>query len=200
MSNPYFEKMKPYAEKASRGTGIPVSVILAQWAHESAYGGSYGAKNRNNHAGISNFTGKPYNWSKAYKVDPRPSNEGGWYNVYKNIDDFVDDYIHVMNLNYYDEVRKAGQTPQIEDDVLELGKSPFAGNHYVKNGVPGGSIMAMIKSNNLTVYDSRQNDDGLYILKENVKKNPNESLMNKDQGLAIFTGAVALTLIGLLSD
>ncbi len=187
----YFDKMKPYAERASKALGIPVSVILAQWAHESDYGRSWGARHRNNHAGISNFTGKPYSWSKAYKVEPRPSNEGAWYNVYRSIDDFVDDYIHVMNLGYYDKVREAGKTQGVEDDVLELGKSPFAGNHYKKNGVPGGAIMDMIKANNLTKYDyveyaNKINDDEIIQFKS-----------TNDKPVLLVLGATALAILAM---
>lgn len=153
MSKKYFDEMLPYAKKASGELGIPVSVILSQWAHESAYGTSWGATHRNNHAGISNFIGKPYKWSKAYKVEKRPSNEGSWYNVYRSVDDFVSDYIHVMKLGYYKDVIRAGGTEGIGDDFIELGKSPFAGTHYKKNGVFGGSLKAIYDQFGLGKYD-----------------------------------------------
>ncbi|MCT4564168.1 MAG: glucosaminidase domain-containing protein [Maledivibacter sp.] len=203
MSN-YFDRMKPHAQRASKALGIPVSVILAQWAHESDYGRSWGARHRNNHAGISNFSGKPYSWSKAYKVEPRPKAEGAYYNVYRDVEGFVDDYIHVMNLGYYKAVREAGKTPGIDDDVRELGKSPFAGTHYKKNGVFGGSIMDMIKTNGLTKYDGLHNAslelDKVGEFKETMKKNPNDVILNKDSKIAMFTGVVALGLIALFDD
>ena len=186
--------MLPYAKKASIGLGIPTSVILAQWAHESAYGTSYGATHRLNFGGISNFIGKPYNWSKAIKVEPRPKNEGSWYNVYSSVDDFVDDYIHVMNLSYYKDVRSAGATPGIEDDVLALAKSPYAGDHY---GGTGSSLMNIIKNFKLVNFDKNSGEAAALGVAIN---NSNETLINKEMQMVVLTGAAALMLIAFIDN
>lgn len=188
----FFEKMQPYAARASSELGIPSSVILAQWAHESAYGTSWGATHRLNFGGISNGTGTIYSWSKAASLEPRPANEGAWYYVYKSIDDFVDDYIHVMNLSYYGDVRRAGATPGVEDDVLALAKSPYAGDHY---GGTGQSLINIIKNFKLLNFDKNNSDAaelGLAI------KNSNETLINEDMKMVIVTGAAALMFIAFL--
>lgn len=189
----FFQNMLPYAKKASAELGIPSSVILAQWAHESAYGESYGAKHRLNFAGISNFIGKPYSWSKAIKVEPRPKSEGSWYNVYANASDFTDDYVHVMNLKYYDKVRAAGKTPGIDDDILQLAKSPFAADHY---GGTGSNLMNIIKKFDLLKFDKNT----IFGQEFGPIIDSNESLVNKDLGLVILSGAAALAFIALLDN
>ncbi|MEN6391183.1 MAG: stalk domain-containing protein [Syntrophomonas sp.] len=48
----FVRQMKPYAETASKGTGLPVNFLLAQWAEECGYGTSSLAQYYNNFGGI----------------------------------------------------------------------------------------------------------------------------------------------------
>lgn len=138
----YFEKMLPYAEKASAGTGIPVSVILAQWSWETDFGTNKGAREWNNHGGIK-YVGAS---TQDYKAGQ------GVYAGYNSLDNFVKDYIRVMNLSYYKKVREA---KGIKNIVTELGKSPYAESGYREiGGVPGGSILNRIKEYNLERFDN----------------------------------------------
>lgn len=117
--NSYFEKMMPYAVKAEKETGIPAKVILAQWAHETAYGTSSLAQRANNHGGIkSNSRGRDY--------------VSGIYAGYNSLDSFTRDYIRVMNLSYYDEVRGAS-TPN--KTIVALGNSPYAEDPHYHNKI-----------------------------------------------------------------
>lgn len=50
----FVQQMLPYAKTASAGTGLPVNLLLAQWAEESGYGTSSLAKFYNNYGGIKN--------------------------------------------------------------------------------------------------------------------------------------------------
>lgn len=149
----YLDRMAPYARRASQETGIPASVILAQWAIETAWGTSKGAVTRNNHGGISWRSATPPSWSTAIKADPRPASEGAYYLNYRSVDDFVSDYIHVMKGSAYTAVRAAGKTPGLQDDAYALGASPYAGGHYTVNGVQGQSVVNTIRANELWKYD-----------------------------------------------
>lgn len=48
----FVRQMKPYAETAHKGTGLPVNFLLAQWAEECGYGTSSLAQYYNNFGGI----------------------------------------------------------------------------------------------------------------------------------------------------
>ena len=110
MSNQFYSDMYPYAKISSSLTGIPVEVILGQWALESNYGQSDLAKRANNFGGIkASSKGKHFT--------------SGQYAGYLTKTAFAKDYARVMNLPYYDGVRGAGT---VEGALQELGKSPYA--------------------------------------------------------------------------
>gem|GEM_PF-6916302 len=54
-----FGSMAPYAAQVSKQTGIPASYLMAQWAHESAWGGSSAALQNRNLAGIKPSAAHP---------------------------------------------------------------------------------------------------------------------------------------------
>lgn len=113
--NEYLSMMLFYAQTASAATGIPVGVILAQWAHETGYGSSSISKNANNHAGIkSNSSGRDY--------------VSGQYAGYNSISSFVQDYVRLLvNLPYYEEVITVARSGGSPDAVIEaLDRSPWA--------------------------------------------------------------------------
>lgn len=72
----FVAQMKPYAEIASKGTGLPVSFLLAQWAEESGFGTSALAQYYNNFGGIK---------------DP---NTGG-FKRYLTVEEFAQDVINL---------------------------------------------------------------------------------------------------------
>ncbi len=72
----FVRQMKPYAEIAHRGTGLPVNFLLAQWAEECGYGTSSLAQYYNNFGGIK---------------DP---NTGG-FKQYATPDEFARDVIRI---------------------------------------------------------------------------------------------------------
>lgn len=101
--------MSGYAMTAGAALGMPYQVILAQWALESNYGTSDLASRAKNFAGIK------YNDHADFK--------SGSYAGYNSIVSFVQDYIRVMRLPYYNGVRQAGG---IKETIVELGRSPYA--------------------------------------------------------------------------
>lgn len=105
--------MKPYADRVAQITGIPSVVTLAHWGLETGFGTSAASQKLNNHAGIkSNSAGADYN--------------GGTYAGYHSLDSFARDYARVMGLSYYDKVRQAGKTGNVEATVRALDQSPWA--------------------------------------------------------------------------
>jgi flagellum-specific peptidoglycan hydrolase FlgJ len=142
----FFNMVLPYAKRASQALNIPVSVILAQWGYESTYGTSDVYKNNYNLAGIKKVPS-----SIAIGVSP------SGYAKYSGLDQFTSDYIRVMNNGLYDDVKKA---QSVNDTAVALGKSPWAGLHYVgSTGKPGDAILAVIKDNNLAQYDQVTTND-----------------------------------------
>lgn len=136
----FFSKMLPYAIEAHNGVGgkEPVSVILAQWAVESARGTSRLALESNNYGGIKYVPGL----SIAVGKD-----SGGVFARYDSLEQFTQDYIRVMNLSYYEKVRNDSR---VEQAVKDLAASPYDAGHY--NGT-GQSLLDTIDSANLRQYD-----------------------------------------------
>lgn len=124
----FWDEALPYAQQAHSQTGVLTSVILAQWANETAYGGP--------------------DWS----VFHNPGNVGdpvaGGQMVYPTLQAGVDAYISTMLLSYYDAVR-AATTWQAQASAL--GRSPWAASHY--GSPPGEDLVQIIIANDLTQYD-----------------------------------------------
>lgn len=132
----FFEKMAPYAQKAGTSLDIFPSTILAQWAIESGYGSSNLAQNANNYGGIKYVAGKSI-----------ASGQEGDFASYSSITQFINDYVRVMKLSYYDAVR-AGQTPQEEIQAL-------VGSKYDEGKYSGGkTLLDILTKNNLSQYDA----------------------------------------------
>lgn len=138
----FFKKMAPYASKARSKikSGIAESIILAQWANESAYGKSELAKNANNFGGTKKVASSIA--SGSYTIGSNV------YAKYASIDQFVDDYVRIMNLSYYAAVR-AKDDGDISGQAVALGASPYAGSHY-----GGGKwLLDIIAGNSLNKYN-----------------------------------------------
>jgi hypothetical protein len=131
----FFASMLPYASKASQATNIPTSVILAQWANESAYGQSDLAQRANNFAGIKY-------WGNSYIND----GQSGMYANYNSLDRFTDAWIQFMGGSRYQAVRDAGSPT---DTINALAASGYAEDPNYKNVVSG-----ILSKNDLTKYDN----------------------------------------------
>lgn len=171
----FFSKVLPYAQTASKDLDIPVSVILAQWAHESAYGQSDLAKRSGNLAGIKHV---------ASSVDGGRPATGMYADYGHDMSLFVQDYERVLKLSYYKSVRDA---VSVDDTAKALGASPYAESKY--GG--GKSIMDVIRQFGLTQYDSQNiSGDGAVI-----KQIPVEVPQGASQamvGLAVIAAGLAL--------
>lgn len=124
----FFAEALPWAQQAHPQTNVLVSVILAQWADETGYGGPDWSPNNN------------------------PGNVGSYDNqpvaTFPTLQDGVNAYIHTMNLPYYTAVRDATTW---QSQATELGKSPWASGHY--GNPPGSDLIAIIDNHDLTKYD-----------------------------------------------
>jgi flagellum-specific peptidoglycan hydrolase FlgJ len=105
----FYTSMQQYALTAGAVLGIPPQVILAQWAHESAYGTSDLALRANNFGGIKYTNNADY--------------QSGSYGGYNSLASFVQDYIRVMSLPYYKPVREANG---VRASIEAFGKTPYA--------------------------------------------------------------------------
>lgn len=174
----FFSNMLPYAQKASKALDIPVSVILSQWAVESAYGTSQLAKNHNNYGGVT--------WVGSSIAKGKSDN--GVFASYNNADQFTQDYIRVMKLGYYDQVRKADT---VEGTVKALAESPYAESHY--GG--GTSIVGIIKANNLTKYDGQTQTGNLDMIGK--ANSIIDNLGSDDLKKYAMVGVVGAILLGM---
>jgi flagellum-specific peptidoglycan hydrolase FlgJ len=107
----FIYNMQPYAEQASKQLGISRDFILAQWAHESAWGGSDLSKSGYNYGGIKNV-GQSYAAGTLYG-----------HARYNSTSDFVKDYIRVMQLDRYKKVRDATTH---QGEIMAIGNSGYA--------------------------------------------------------------------------
>lgn len=125
----FMKEMQGYAMSAGAVLGMPYQVILAQWALESTYGSSELATTANNYAGIK------YNNNADFKH--------GAYAGYNSKERFVQDYIRVLQLPYYNAVRQAGG---IRETINELDKSPYASDSQY-----GTKLLSMVDINDTSV-------------------------------------------------
>lgn len=119
----------PYAKQACTATDVEIAVILSQWIIEQGYAWPPMFNNPGN-------VGDPY---AAGQTD------------YGTVETGVEAYIQTMLLPYYIGVREAvGYLAQ----CYALGQSPWAGGHYIANGVPGELLVEIIQEQNLLQYNS----------------------------------------------
>jgi len=129
----FYDTMEPYAQQANTETGIPVSVILAQWGLETGKGTHLAGKN--NYAGITK------GGVSAGFVD------------YGSISDFVAGWIKTINNGYYRGVLNTAQVGTPEQTAQALGDSPWDAGHYYIN-YPGEKLINLINTDNLKQYDT----------------------------------------------
>ena len=130
--NTFWPIALPYAQEAAPITNVSISVILAQWAIETAYGG-YDWTTEHNPGNVGSFDGQPLN------------------NM-PNLADGVQAYEQCMLQAYYNAVREGPNNWYNES--LALGQSPWASAHYALPGsYPGSALIWVINNYNLTQYD-----------------------------------------------
>lgn len=110
----FLDKYSSYAFRVDEETGMDYRVVLAQWSLESGMGRNRLALVHNNPGSIK-YTGNygvygPYGFAS-----------------YSGLDEFVQDYIRVMNLEYYAEVLKARDPLE---QIRSLQASPYDEAHY----------------------------------------------------------------------
>jgi hypothetical protein len=148
MGNPsFFKEFLKDAQQASAGCGFLVSVILAQWADETAYGGTLSSHDTWNFAGLT---------GNVYGAVGTTSNGLA---IYASEAAGLNAYIECANQSIYDKVRAASNST---DQAVALGQSPWAGAKYDAADYlagrplanPGIDLITIISANNLTQYDA----------------------------------------------
>lgn len=168
----FFAEALPWAEKAHAATGVLPSVILAQWADETGFGGVDWSPN-NNPGNVGSYDGQP--------VASFPSLEAG-----------VAAYIETMKLGYYQAVRTA---PTWRAQCYALGESPWASGRYcAAGGVPGADLIEIVSSHGLTSYDAPPAPQGGNMLARDEKTG---GYWVTDETGAVFAYAGAPYLGGL---
>lgn len=129
----FLDHTLPYALQVQGATALPVSLVLALWATESGWGRSQLAQ-ANNLGSIK---------------------QGERFATYPTLDGFVEDFIRVMRLRYYDAVLAAARSRQpVEEIACRLGESPYAESHFRGgNHPPGWLLIQVIHDSHLTDYD-----------------------------------------------
>jgi hypothetical protein len=121
------------ADRGAAATGVLPSVVVAQWADETAFGGR---------------TGPAPAWTVGH--NPAGISPGGVIARYPSFAAGVDAWIETMNLAYYVGVRTAhGATVQ----AVMLGRSPWAAGRYDNGGGPGSALLAIMAGANLQQFD-----------------------------------------------
>ncbi|MBE3590934.1 MAG: glucosaminidase domain-containing protein [Firmicutes bacterium] len=129
----FIDRVMPYARRAAAATGLPVSVILAQWGAESGWGRNDVAR-QNNLGAIYGSSG---------------------FRSYASLDEFTDDWIRVLHLPYYDAVRAAAATGDADAVARALGESPYDNGHYCQgDGTPGSFLIQIMDDFDLRDFDA----------------------------------------------
>lgn len=136
----------PYARQASRQTGWPVSMILAQWGLETGWR-------------THTFTG--YNWGNcgAMPNEPMiggtsaPGSPAAFAYAYTPSQG-VEEYVHVAHLGYYTGVARAWRASGADAAARALGRSPWDWGHYTDHNSPGSSLVSLMRVYNLYYYDT----------------------------------------------
>ncbi len=121
------------AAEAGKLTGVSAATILSQWAVETGWGTSALCQIDHNLAGI-----RWYGRTGTFQVGGIKGEQGTGFAGYRALSAFVADYAHTLNLPAYAAVRAAGS---IEAEIRALGLSPWDAGHYLRDGVPGGSVL-----------------------------------------------------------
>ncbi len=135
----------PYAQQASKQTGWPVSVILAQWGLETGWR-------------TKTYTG--YNWGNCGAMPGQPTVGGinkpgspaAFSYAYTPAQGLAE-YVHVAHLGYYTQVAPAARQGA-DAAARALGRSPWDWGHYTSHGDPGSSIVSLMRVYNLYWYDT----------------------------------------------
>lgn len=122
----FFAERAGDARLASQRTGVPASVILAQWAVETGYGTSAAFRDGWNYAGVS---------------------PGGRIARYSSQAEGLAAYISTLLHPRYAPVRTAGAA---DSAARQLGRSPWAESRY---GGDGRQLLQVMGSNNLAAFD-----------------------------------------------
>jgi len=93
----FLRKYAAAAVAAGRRFKMSALVILAQAAHESAWGTSYGARTRNNFFGIT-AAGSPNEFWKGRKSQSSVS--GLWFRIYDTPEHGFDDFASLISRKY----------------------------------------------------------------------------------------------------
>jgi flagellum-specific peptidoglycan hydrolase FlgJ len=172
----WFDDVLAWAQKAAAGTGLPVSAVLTQWGWETGTGTSQFSR-ENNQAGIK-FTGAP----GSYQADPNGT--AG----YTSMQAFVDDYVRVVKLGYYAQVRAAA--PNGPEAVL----AAWAGTPYAEDPNYSPGLLGYWKSYGLSRYD--QATEVSPPAGVTIQETPTAVTLTRPQGMAV--GAVLLAGVALL--
>lgn len=138
----FFARFSPLAAQASQGTGLPVSVILAQWALETGYGQSALAQ-KNNLGGIK-FTGNP----GSYEAD-------GGHAGYESVNAFLADYKRVVHLPFYQHVREAAAAGAEAVAMAWDNNVPAGTPRYAEDTQYSEKLLGILREYDLTRYDGQ---------------------------------------------
>jgi hypothetical protein len=136
----WIQDVLPDAQLASNRTGVPVSVILAQWGNETGWGTSQAWTAGNNYAGVS----------PGGSVANYPTRAAG-----------LAAYIDTLLDPRYNAVRSAGTVGGAIDALATSGwaQSQYAFSYSGQTGPggdsgPGSLLRANVTQNNLAAYDT----------------------------------------------
>jgi LysM repeat protein len=142
----FIQFVLPYARQAHAATVWPTSLILAQWGIEQGWR-------------LPTYTG--YNFGNCGAIPGEPTIGGlnvpgspAAFAYARTPGDGLRFYVHVAHLGYYRGVKWAAQHESVDAAARALGASPWDAGHYTAIGVPGSSLLSVLRVYNLYWYDA----------------------------------------------
>lgn len=124
------------------------SVVMSQWAYESAWGTSQPAKEDNNFFGITWFAGCPFPKGSVRGVN---GSEGGWYMKFPSVKASFSYYGYMLASQSNFNAVVGNKDPR--DCLLILGRGGYAAAGITESSPYFTSCMSIIEANHLTNYD-----------------------------------------------
>ena len=166
--------LAPMAQKLYKSHNILPSITIAQAAEETGWGKYAIGNNIFGVKAFSDWKGKKINARTHEFYGGTKSSEDAWFRDYDSIEDCMNDRGKVLSNSRYDAVRNA-------TNYADAARALYTGGYATNPSYPT-NLISIIKSNNLSQYDTKGNGFGfgLNIPKDSQADAGANGMVNSD--------------------